>query len=217
MTFAALATSSDVAAALGRPLTAFESSNVSRLLELASAVVRRYTRQTINQVVNDVVVLPGNWSASLVLPERPVTSVSSVTINGSAVTQYVIIDDTLFMGSGSFMPDYGVSGGSVLDGPAGSLYGQNFSGVSWQGPQAQISVTYTHGYAVIPDDIANEVAGMVAVQMATETGIIREKIGGYEVGYARTDGGAITLSDTAKSVLNFYRKRSTTISVATRK
>lgn len=214
-----LASQADVEATLGRPLTTLEATYITRLLELASGIVRRYTRQTITAVTGDVVTLPGNWGQTLTLPERPVTAVTSVTINGSATTRYTLIGDDLFLGSGSFMPDYGasLSGSDYLFGPAGSSSGPPATGPNWQGPQSQIVITYDHGYADVPDDIINEVAGMLAIQYESPIGIRMEKIGGYEVGYERQSSGGLTLTDDAKNVLNFYRKRSTTVSLATRR
>lgn len=216
-----LASQADVEATLGRPLTTLEATYITRLLELASGIVRRYTRQTISAVTSDIITLPGNWGQTLTLPERPVTAVTSVTINGAIMpaATYVLIGDDLFISSGSFMPDSGssLSGETVLWGPAGSSSGQPATGPSWQGPQTQIVVNYNHGYAEIPDDIVNEVTGMVATQYESPIGVRTEKIGGYEVGYGRISGGGMTLTDDAKSILNFYRKRSTTMSLATRR
>lgn len=211
MTLPALATLDDVAAIIGRPLTSAEQTNGTRLLDMASGMVRRYTRQTITQVVDDVVTLPGNWGHTLTLPNRPVQSVSSVQFAGATAptTSYKLVGDDLFLGTGAFMPDYsGVQwGGSALWGPAGSNNSPQATGATWQGPQAQITVTYTHGYATTPQDIVNEVAGMVALQLSTSVGVQQEKIGGYEVQYLRGQGGGMALTDETKSVLNFYRKR----------
>jgi hypothetical protein len=219
MTLPNLATTDDVAAILGRSLTAAETTNATRLLAMASGLVRRYTRQTLSLVTNDSVVLPGNWEHVLTLPQRPVQSVTSVTFsNGIApTTQYKLINDSLFLGTGAYMPDYAGSiwGGPALWGPAGSNNAPQATGSSWQGPQTQITVVYTHGYTDIPQDIVNEVAGMVAMQVNTDVGVQSEQIGGYKVVYDRAQSGAMVLSDEAKSVLNFYRVRAISSPAAT--
>lgn len=219
MPLANLATVDDVQAILGRTLTATETTNSTRLLAMASGLVRRYTRQAISLVTADSVVLPGNWGHVLTLPQRPVQSVASVTFsNGIApTTQWKLINDSLFLGTGSYMPDYAGSiwGGSALWGPAGSNNAPQATGSSWQGPQTQITVVYTHGYTDIPADIVNEVAGMVATQMNTDVGVQSEQIGGYKVVYDRAQSGAMVLSEQCKQVLNFYRLRATTSSAAT--
>jgi hypothetical protein len=221
MTLPALATLDDVAAVVGRTLTPTETTNATRLLSMASGMVRRYTRQTITQVVDDVITLPGSWGQTLTLPNRPVQSVSSVVFNGGTMpnTKWKLIGDDLFLGTGAFMPDYGSQlwGGNALWGPAGSTVGPQATGATFQGPQASLEITYTHGYAEVPWDIINEVAGMVAMQLSTEVGISSEQVGGYKVSYDRAQSGGMTLPAETKSVLNFYRKRATTSSIATRR
>lgn len=218
MTLPNLATTDDVQAILGRTLTATETTSTTRLLTMASALVRRYTRQTLTLVTADSIVLPGNWGHILPLPQRPVQSVASVTFSTGSQpsTAWKLINDSLFLGTGSYMPDYSGSiwGGSALWGPAGSNNAPQVTGSTWQGPQTQITVVYTHGYTDIPADITNEVAGMVATQLNTDVGVQSEMIGGYKVVYDRAQSGAMVLSEEAKSVLNFYRLRATTTSVA---
>ena len=219
MTAPQLATIEDVQAIIGRPLTSDQVTAANRLLDMASGMVRRYTRQNITVVTNDVITLPGNWGNTLLLPQRPVTSVSSVVMNGATMpnTQWKLVDGNLFLGTGAFMPDYGstIWGGSALWGPAGSNQGPQAIGNTWQGPTAQITVTYTHGFSEVPQDIVNEVAGMVALQLNAEVGINMEQIGSYKVQYARNSAGGMALSEETKSVLNYYRIRAASTSIAT--
>jgi len=221
MTLPALATIEDVQAIIGRPLTDAQVTAGTRLLDMASGMVRRYTRQNITLVTDDVITLPGNWGNNLQLPQRPVRSVASVVMNGATQpsTKWKLINDELFLGTGSFMPDYGSTlwGGSALWGPAGSNQGPQVTGATWQGPQAEIVVTYTHGFDEVPADIVNEVAGMVALQLNAEVGVNSEQIGGYKIDYTRNSGGGMALTDETKAVLNFYRKRAMSTSVATRR
>ena len=218
MSLPLLATLPDVAAILQRDLTSQETTNGTRLLGMASDMVRRYTRQQISQTVNDTIVLPGNWDNVLVLPQRPVTNVSSVLINGASPVYQVwrTVDDTLFMGTGAYQPDFGVLlwGGNALWGPAGSNTGPQATGATWQGPSSQITVTYTHGFAEIPGDIVNVVAGMVALAIASPVGVNMEKIGGYQVAYSRSEGGAMQIQPADKEILNYYRKRAISTSIA---
>jgi hypothetical protein len=217
MTLPALATIADVEATLGRSLTSEQTTFATRLLNMASGLVRGYTRQTFTQVADDVVVLPGNWGNTIELPQRPVTSVKSVVFNGATapLTSWRLVDSSLFLGTGSFMPDFGTFswGNGNLWGPAGSTQGMQASGPSWQGPSAQITVTYTHGFSEIPQDLVNEVAGMVALQLNTEAGLGSEQIGGYKAVYNRNSGGGMGLSDDTRMVLNRYRRRASSTSI----
>lgn len=221
MVLPALATTDDVAAILNRSLTTTEITTATRLLDLASGMVRRYTRQALTFAAGDVVTLPGTWGQTIVLPQRPVTAVASVVLNGATApyVQWTVIGDELFISSGSFQPDYGNSlwGGRSLWGPAGSTLGPQATGSTWQGPQGTVTVTYDHGYTEIPGDIVNEVAGMAALQMSSPVGIDQETIGGYRATYAKSPVGGMSLTDETKAVLNFYRRRAASVSVATRR
>ena len=212
-----LATVDDVVAIIQRDLSATEQTSAARLIPMASALVRKYCRQTITQQT-ETVTIPGNWTHVLELPQRPVTSVASVVINGATApsTQWKLLDNRLFLSSGSFQPDYGTMylGGANLWGPAGSTAGPQATGATWQGPQAQITVTYTHGYAETPADISNVVAGMVALAIASPVGINSEMIGGYKVAYSRSEGGSMTLQPSDKEALSIYRKRAMSSDIA---
>lgn len=219
MSLSNFATTDDVAALLQRDLTAQELVWSNRLLTQASDVVRRYTRQTLNFVAGDTVTLPGNWDNILTLPQRPITAVNSVLINGSAPTSYSVwktLDDVLYISTGAYQPDFGVLlwGGNALWGPAGSNSGPQATGATWQGPAANITINYDHGYTSIPGDIVNVTAGLVAMAVASPVGVEQEKVGGYQVKYSRSETGAMRLTDSDKEALNFYRKRAISSSVA---
>src|SRR4030095_8926101 len=98
-------------------------SDLSRLQALchrASAVIRAHCNQTLSQVTGDVITVYPTASSFLSLPERPVTAVSSVTVNGVATTDYYIVPR-------------GVRSGTVAS-----------PGSAWT---SGATVTYTHGHA----------------------------------------------------------------------
>lgn len=66
------------------------------LVDQASAVIRNYCRQTFDAVVDDTVELRGTWSRKLLLPERPVTAVGTVLVDGEAVTDFDRVADVLY-------------------------------------------------------------------------------------------------------------------------
>lgn len=86
----------------------------------ASSLIRSYTRQTLSYVAGDVVTRYPTASTFLSLPQRPVTAVTTVTVNGVATTDYYVISR-------------GIRSGSVAS--PGSAWTQG------------ATVTYTHGYA----------------------------------------------------------------------
>jgi hypothetical protein len=77
-------------------------SDLSRLQALAtkaSAVIRAYCNQTLSPVTGDVITVYPTASSFLSLPERPVTAVTSVLVNGVATTDYYIVPRGLRSGT----------------------------------------------------------------------------------------------------------------------
>jgi hypothetical protein len=102
-------------------------NDLSRLQSLAasaSSVIRAYCNQTLSQVVGDVITVYPTSSSFLSLPERPVTAVTQVLVNGVATTAYYIVPR-------------GLRSGTVVS--PGSAWTQG------------ATVTYTHGYAESTD------------------------------------------------------------------
>ena len=97
-------------------------ARVQQHLDLASSIIRRFTDQTLSVVVDDVVELEGVSRTTLILPERPVTAVSSVVVDG------VTLDpaDYTFTSSGLLK--------RIIDWTTGA------------------TVTYTHGFPEGSDD-----------------------------------------------------------------
>ena len=85
------------------------------------------------------------------------------------------------------------------------------------GPSAQIVVVYDHGYATIPDEIANMIAGVVALQISAGVGITMEQVGGYKVMYQRSDGGGLSLTTDNKKDLRRYRRTAISSSISSAK
>ena len=116
----AFATEAELEAYTG---TSVATDRATILLDTATGAIRAYTNQTLSRVTNDGVVLPGNYTGVLELPERPVISVGAVTIDGTTVTV-----DTDFVWDGRTSLLRGTTAGGVLvvnDGPLLSGTGQN--------------------------------------------------------------------------------------------
>ncbi len=142
----AFATPDDLADYLGRDRFAEPTGyrQAVMVLDLASGEIRAWTRQTIDLVTDDEVVLAGSWAGALVLPEQPVVSVSAVTLNSRALVSGV---------------DYELAAGTLQFSSYGSLHGtwpgsQGSTGREagfWGGAEATVAVTYTHGFATVPE------------------------------------------------------------------
>lgn len=171
-----------------------EDHQALQALAQASAFFRSYTGKVITVVEDDEQVLTGTWDNLLKLPQRPVISVSAVarrrgseTVDTEDVAPYSLLRDHLYRYGG------------------------------WGGPEAIVTVTYTHGFEVIPDDVratvlsmaARAYAGFQATSAGQSGSVVREKIVNYEVQYGETSTSTETSSSGVRadeqSVLDKYR------------
>lgn len=90
------------------------------LVETASSMIRSFCHQELSPVVGDVVTVYPTASTLLTLPQRPVTAVSQVLVNGVATTSYYVVPR-------------GIRSGTVAS-----------PGAAWV---SGATVTYSHGYA----------------------------------------------------------------------
>lgn len=184
----ALATVTDVEDIAG-PVPSASHDRIDRLIAKVSAMVRRYTGQTFDAVEGDVVTIrPRN--GYLRLPQRPVTAVTSVTIDATA------LDPAGYA--------FTVNGNLSLVNP--TLWDLATQGsVEWLWPPVPVTVTYDHGYAEPPLDLSMVVAERVATMWRFGVdGTAAEAIDGYSAHYQRPTGGAWTPEH--KMVLDSYRR-----------
>lgn len=167
----------------------------------ATAAVRNYTRQTISRVANDALTLTIEPYRSLILlPELPVISVASVVEDGT----------TLAIGDDYRWTDYGRL----------TRRGSSYWNSNWQ----EVVVTYTHGYATIPDDVKavcarsaarRYQAGLRAAASSGVAGVQAETIPDYAVTYSPETGpnnsmllgasAAMILLPSERGILDRYR------------
>lgn len=160
---AALATVSDVEALLGRTLTVAEATHVTTMLDSASEAVREAAGQQFTRATSTV-TLPVSDGTRLVLPQRPVVSVQTVAIDGTTDTSWALVSGELRR-PGGWLP---------------------------RSVPGNVTVTYTHGYAVIPRPVRDLVAtlAVAAMEKASSGGLgsgtRQEAISGdsYSVTYA---------------------------------
>lgn len=177
-----LAAPADLNALLDDPV---DATLATLLIETATAVVQRAAGgQRIVLVADDVLVRAGSRSSWFDLPQRPVVSVASVTLDGAAVTA----------------------------GPAGSggttyrrVGNRLWRGDGWQtycGEPSEVRVVYTHGLDTTDQDIqlARDAVLGLSVTAAEAPGAIKaEQIGSYRVSFdaveaALTDSLAASLA-----------------------
>lgn len=173
---AAFADSNDLASYSGD--SSLDGLRGTLLLEQASAVIRSYCRQTFDFVVDDEVELRGTWSRKLYLPERPVVSVSSVTIDRAATTSWRRVRDVLYSRSGS-----------------------------WGGPAVAVTVTYTHGFApgAAALETVKAVCLQVATRASRNpSALSQESLGDWSASWGSSSGG-FSLTAAEQAILDRFR------------
>lgn len=168
-------TRTDVENLLQADLSAHEVV-VAAAIAQASAYIRAYTNQVLDQVEDDEAVFDGpKRDRRLFLPELPVTEISEVVED----------DETLVEDE-----DYRLGAHGVL----WRIYAYWATGIQ------NITVTYTHGHASIPEDIAAVCArvaariyqaGLRAAQVGGVAGIQSTALGDYSVTYATGGNEAV--------------------------
>ena len=200
---AAFCTIADIASFLQIAIDATNAAALRAIGE-ASAAIQNYCHQALEEIEGDEYTFDvGPNQTKLFLPELPPTEVSEVVEN----TETLVVDD-----------DYKL-------GRDGILYRL---GAYWYPGVQTVTVTYTHGYATMPDDIvgvctraASRVyqSGLRSAALAGVPGVQAQTIGDYSVQYASEQSGgsggggtlgasaAPMLLDGEKRMLDRYRLR----------
>ena len=134
-------------------------------LDGACEAVRQELHRTLNLVTDEDIVLDGNNTSTLILPQRPVHAIDNVTIDGEVVDADVI--------------DLNVERG-VLRLNDGSVWGAGMSNVA---------LTYTHGYALDEPDVDGTI---VRVPSNIRLVALRLAAAVYRTKGSSASGGAVT-------------------------
>jgi len=154
---------------------AIQVAAVNRAIAEATEAIKNYCHQEISLVADDPitldVLLAGN---KIFLPELPAVSVASVVEDGETL----VVDDDYVLGQ------------------HGILYRVDDE---WLAGIQIVTITYTHGYDVIPDDIVAACtrmaarayqAGLKAAELAGLAGVQSLHLGDYTVAFGGEAGGA---------------------------
>jgi hypothetical protein len=156
----------------------------------ASAAVRAYTRQQITETT-DTATLEATDEQWLYLPQRPVVAVISVTVGGAPLApgMWQLKNDALYR----------------RDGWNGRFYGASSL---WNQPDT-IDVDYTHGWDLneLPDDITGVVIKLARQEFVNPQGLRQFKQGQMEATFAIETVGSATLDEDDKRVLDRYRRK----------
>lgn len=176
------ATAAELSALMQAPV---DPAAADLALASASAAIRRWTRQTITLVANDVVSLRVVDPCALVLPQRPVVSVTQVLVNSVALVDWVLSGERLLRSGGW----------------------HHLPGTSSYPDPGLVQVTYTHGWEEIPDDVRAVCLDLASSTLANPAMLRQEAIDDYSRTFASETLGTGTLSVTHKEMLADYRRR----------
>ena len=173
--------------------------SAERAILEASVAIQNYCRQQIEQEEDDEITLDSSGGRRLFLPELPVTAVSSVVEDGVTLVE----DD-----------DYKLGQHGIL----------HRVGQDWAAGIQIVTITYTHGYALSPDDVVAICtraaarayqAGLKAAETEGVPGVTAMGLGDYSVSFGAEAGGgsggvlgasaAPMLLRSEKELLNRYR------------
>lgn len=167
---------SDIADFLQQDITTpAQIASAELALRDASAAIRNYTHQYLEYIDSDVITLDSQGGARLFLPQLPVVSVASVVEDGEAL---VVTDDYK-------LGQYGIL---------------HRIGAKWAEGIQVITITYDHGYLVIPDDIVAVCvraasrayqAGLKSDDSDGVPGIASKTLGDFSVSFQSEGGGGV--------------------------
>lgn len=171
---------SDVVSYVGRGGTA--DATMIMAVDAACEIVRDYTQQDFNRGTSTI-VLDGNDSDVLLLPQVPVVAAGTVSVNGAAITDYCVNESgLLFRGSAGADPRS-----------------------RWPSGRQNVVVTYEHGYADVdvPRSV-RRIALEVAARTVLQGPMIEEYVGPVRARYAAV---STELTPTERMILDTYRRR----------
>lgn len=191
MALRAFATAADLAAVTQR--SDLNAAAAELALASASAVIRNWTRQTITRVVDDVATLRVLHTEELVLPQRPVVSVSQVRVNSLTLLDWVLSGDRLLRTGGW----------------------RRLPGTTTYPDPGLVEVTYTHGYDEVPDEIRAVCLDLASMTLTNPRGL-RESERAIDDWrqrdvYATETLGSGVLSAAHREMLSGYRRRIGTV------
>ncbi len=169
-----------------------DESHASLACALASGIVSGYTGQTIALTVHTH-TLPVTQGGVVVLPQRPVRAVDTVTVDGVDLAADAWTWD-------------GMSPQVII--PALAYRRRVALGTVAYIPQltstdVTATVEYTAGYAEVPDDVRAVALGQAAAIVRNPDGLSSESVADYSRSWDRAAGA---LNGAEKAILDTYRR-----------
>jgi hypothetical protein len=150
-------------------------------------------------------LLAGSWSQDLELPNRPISSVGAVLLNGVAVgSSEFSWNERSLLRKGAAMFGVVDDFDFVEDWNALGMQGAGWStGGHWGGPSSTVAVTYAWGYAAedVPPVLRSLSLRVASRVIGNPTGVSSEQLGVYSVQYGKAGAGD------GSSYLNMHETR----------
>lgn len=196
LTGAPFFTAQNLADRLQLDIGSINTGTATLFAQLASDAVRDDLRLSVDPITNDSITLYGDNGEILLLPERPVTAVSSVTLAGQSLVP-VVVNATSTMLMYDWRPDGRlyrvVYGGSFY---AGELMFKWPFGVA-------VQITYNHGWATPPSALKLVAIELAAAAYSNPELHDSERVGWVEWSSKHPD---MTLSADQRTALDPYRR-----------
>jgi hypothetical protein len=159
----------DLSNILGRDVTGDDAALAA--VDAACDIVRDHAGQLFNEVSGDTATLDGSGTDALILPRFPVQAAGTVTVNGTAVTDYLHHRN-------------GVLTRGTVDPSASAWEAGQATPPVWPKGRRNITVVYDHGYpaADLPRSV-RMVALQVAQRLLAQGVAAQETVGDVSVRY----------------------------------
>lgn len=190
----ALITDQDLATFLGQP-SLVGDARAQMVTALASALVADYLQNSalgLSSTHTDVVLDgPARGSSVFLLPGFPISGVSSVETRCDITWTLLTPDTDYRWNSAGF-----VSRTRIADGTSWGRW--------WPREIGSIRVTYTSGFASIPDSVRAIALGIAARGLSNPLGILSEQIGDYQYSSGAAHASWMELDPAELSILSGY-------------
>jgi hypothetical protein len=143
------------------------------LLKVASGMIRRYLEQDITVTTGDVEYADPLNGQVVLLRQLPVTSVSLVETSTDGGVTWTTVAPA----------NYTVSR------KQGIVAAKPWTGIQWGGDPESWRITYTHGWATVPDELKGVACSIAARFYSTPAGIDMERTGQRQVKYSLESAG----------------------------
>ena len=191
------------AADLGTAGSTASGAQIDLALRRASARVRRYTGQDISFVANETIEVPGGGRV-LQVPQRPLVVDGTYPLTVVEAGEFGGVDLTAVEGRDFTRLGNELTRGYPWQAPT-RLMGWPFNRP--QGVWApKVRLTYSHGYAEVPDDIVDIVLDLATMNLSNPENLRTVSIDDYSRTYAAETIGGARLTKDHKADLRPYRR-----------